>query len=331
MDRINKLIIRFFQKETNAIDLDELEKSIRNPADKEKLSDYLKIWLWVSQMEQSEPLVNVEDTWKRIEEKEHERRNKNFRITVFLRYAAVFLILLNVGWWGARFHYQGQTATNEQHFKVSANRFNNSVITLPDQTQVILRPGTNLEYGSRFNKNSREVRLDGEAYFDVTRDEKSPFVVLTEQGRIEVLGTSFNVLTGRGNAIAQTTLVEGKVEFTTRLGLKYQLEPNQTLELNLENNYARVIQVNTELYTSWKDGKIMFRDNTLREITEKLENIYHVKFIYINPELADNYRFSGTLHYETSIGDVISMLKISIPMHVKREERFPEPDRIYLE
>jgi ferric-dicitrate binding protein FerR (iron transport regulator) len=126
-------------------------------------------------------------------------------------------------------------------------------------------------------------------------------------------------------------LVEGKVEFETGNGEKYMLQPDQMIEFHTENNTTEIKHVNTELYTAWKDGKIIFRDETLGEITNKLERIYHVKFIYKKPELANNYNFSGTFHPETSIGEVITMLKISIPMEVRRTERFPEPDLIYLE
>ena len=108
------------------------------------------------------------------------------------------------------------------------------------------------------------------------------------------------------------------------------LLPNQMIELNSESKEVQVKDVNPELYTAWKDGKIIFRYETLGAIAEKLEKIYHVKFVFANPDLAEKYRFSGTFNRETSIGDVITMLKLSIPMNVTREERFPEPDIICL-
>ncbi len=102
------------------------------------------------------------------------------------------------------------------------------------------------------------------------------------------------------------------------------------IELDVTKQNVNIKNVNTELYTAWKDGKIIFRDETLGEITTKLERIYQVKFIYQRPGLSSNYRFSGTFHHDTPIGDVITMLKKSIPMQVSRIERFPDPDTIYL-
>ncbi|WP_423130232.1 FecR family protein [Gaoshiqia sp. Z1-71] len=331
VDHIDKIINRFLQKDAGTDELQELDKWMEETSNKQRLKDYLKIWLWAGQMKHEEPAVSLTDTWERIREKQLGAKSKKLSLKTFLRYAAVVFVLLNAGWWGARFYYQERDDAERQIFTVSANRLNNSVITLPDQTLVYLRPGTSLQYDSRFNKKHRQVSLDGEAFFEVTRDETNPFTVHTGQADIKVLGTSFNVFAQEGSGVFQATLVEGKIELRTNLGEQYLLEPNQLFEWNAANNEVRIKQVNTDLYTAWKDGKIIFRDATLGEITRNLEAIYHVKFIYRNKSLAGNYRFSGTFHYETSIGDVITMLKISIPMKVQREERFPEPDLIYLE
>ncbi|MGD9929922.1 MAG: FecR family protein [Mangrovibacterium sp.] len=331
MNRIEQLINRYFHQKASADELRELDDWMAEAPNKQTLTDYLKIWLWTGQLEQKQPGIKLEDTWNRIHERQTVGKARRLNMKAFLRYAAAIIILLNVGWWGARAYYQGTMNPEGEVFSVSANRLNNSLVTLPDQTLVYLRPGTNLQYDSRFNKKHRQVTLDGEAYFEVTRDANSPFTVLTREAEIKVLGTSFNVCAKQLSAITQTTLVEGKVEFTTRAGEKYLLEPDQMLELNSETSKVKVTQVNTDLYTAWKDGKVIFRNATLGEITRRLEEIYHVKFIYKNQVLVDNFRFSGTFHYETSIGDVITMLKISIPMKVERLERFPEPDLIYLE
>lgn len=331
MEQIEKIILHFLQKKADIRELKELDERIGNIPNKRKIVHYLKIWLWSGQIEQKRPQVEFDHTWQKIQNNQPLVQYKRISLRSVLRYAAIFFVLLNIGWWGARLYYRDQEDFKEQTFKVTANQSANSVITLPDQTLVYLRSGSNLHYDSRFNKYHREVTLDGEAYFEVTRDEANPFTVRTDQAQIKVLGTKFNVLAEKGSPIYQTTLVEGKVEFKTGSGKKYLLQPDQMIELNTKKNRVQIKQVNTELYTAWKDGKVIFRDETLGEITKKLERIYYVKFIYENSELAEKYRFSGTFHCETSIGEVITMLKISIPLEVRRIERFPEPDIIYLE
>ncbi len=331
MDRIEQIILHFLQKKANADELNELNDWLKHPENKKGIIREIKIWLWSGQVKDKSPKVEFAETWERIENKQPLIKRKTLHFNRFLRYAALFLVLLNIGWWGARFYYGQSVASEEQIFQVAANQLSNSVVTLPDQTLVYLRNGSNLQYNSGFNKGHREVLLDGEAYFEVARDENTPFLVKTERAKIKVLGTKFNVLAEKGATYYQTTLVEGKVEFETGNGEKYMLQPDQMIEFHTKKYTAQIKQVNTELYTAWKDGKIIFRDETLGEITNKLERIYHVKFIYKKPELANKYNFSGTFHPETSIGEVITMLKISIPMKVQRTERFPEPDLIYLE
>ena len=331
MERIEQIILHFLQKKANTEELNELNGWLKHPENKRGLIQEIKIWLWSGQAKEKLPKVEFAETWQRIENKQPLSKKKTLHFNRFLRYAAIFLVLLNIGWWGARFYYGQPIVSGEQIFQVAANQLSNSVVTLPDQTLVYLRNGSNLQYNSGFNKGHREVSLDGEAYFEVTHDKDAPFFVKTEKAKIKVLGTKFNVFAEKGSTHYQTTLVEGKVEFETTTGEKFLLRPDQMIEFNTEKNTTQIKQVNTELYTAWKDGKIIFRDETLGEITNKLERIYHVEFIYKKPDLADKYSFSGTFHPETSIGEVITMLKISIPMKVKRIEKFPEPDLIYLE
>lgn len=330
MKPIDQIIIEFFQRKSTTEEIHELNNWIESPANKKELNDYSKIWLWTHQLIERKPQIEFEDTWRKINDRVNTKNSGTIWLQNFAKYAAIILIVLNVGWWGAHYYYKSSSSLIEQHFQVSADQSANSVVLLPDNTLVYLRQGSNLHYDSQFTSENREVSLEGEAYFEVTSDKDHPFIVKTENAQVKVLGTRFNVSAEKGSPICQTTLVEGKVEFITNNGKRYLLLPNQMIELDVEKQAVNIKRVHTELYTAWKDGKIIFRDETLGEITKKLERIYHVRFIYKNSDLAEKYRFSGTFHRETSIGDVITMLKLSIPMTVSREEKFPDPDTIYL-
>jgi ferric-dicitrate binding protein FerR (iron transport regulator) len=331
MNLVEKIIIHFLQKNASPEELTALDQWSDQEANRNQLKDYFRLWIWSSQLKTRRPEVEFDDTWREILHRRNRINPGARRLIQFVRYAAVVLILLNLGWWGARLYYSRSNGSGEQAFLIAADQKANSVITLPDQTQVYLREGSTLSYTSGFRSDSREVLLKGEAYFEVTRDEEHPFVVKMEHASVEVLGTRFNVLAEKGSSVYQTTLVNGKVIFQSEDGKKYQLLPEQMIEFDVNSQQVRIGHVNTELYTAWKDGKVIFRDATLGEITDQLERIYHVEFVYKRPDLAQKYRFSGTFHRETSIGEVITMLKLSIPMEVTREERFPDPDRIYLQ
>ncbi|MGE4586937.1 MAG: FecR family protein [Mangrovibacterium sp.] len=325
-EKIEKSILHYFQRKADSDELKALEEWTENREHRNMLSDYTRLWIWSAQLKEKKDTAGFTDLWEKIKKREKPDKLGSLR-SVFWR-AAVVLILLGMGWWGARTYYRGYGSFPEQVFAVSAGQNENSLLTLPDGTRVYLRQGSMLNYGSAFSSRHREVSLKGEAYFDVARDESHPFLVRTCNASIRVLGTRFNVLAEPG--LCQATLEEGKVEFDVGGGKKYMLRPGQQVQLDLYTRQVAVRDVDTELYTAWKDGKVIFRDETLGEITKKLERIYHVRFIYEDDELARKYRFSGTFHRETSIGDVLTMLKLSIPMKVTREERFPEPDTIYL-
>jgi|GEM_PF-946130 len=328
MNPIEKIILYFFQKNASPEELTALDEWSEKAVNRNLLKDYLKLWLWSGQLKDRSPQLEFNATWEEIMRRRKLAEPRVIWLRMVARYAAVALILLNLGWWGAFSYYDRFSAVAKQEFLIIADQTANSVVTLPDQTRVHLRKGSNIKYSSSFTAESREVFLDGEAYFDVTRDEDHPFVVNMEHAKVKVLGTRFNV-SARSDSY-QITLVDGSVIFKTNEGKEYHLLPDQMIEMNLKNRDVKIEKVNTELYTAWKDGKIIFRDETLGEITKKLELIYHVEFMYANPELAQRYRFSGTFHPETSIGEVITMLKLSIPMEVTRKEKFPDPDMIYL-
>lgn len=330
MNSIDQIILKFLQKEASADEIKELDNWSESTVNRKELNDYGKLWLWSHQLKHRLPQVKFEDTWNQISFRRNTPKTRTIWIRSIAKYAAIILIVLNLGWWGAHEYYRTADIQESQQMQVSTNDASNSVILLPDNTKVYLRQGSCLKYDPQFKAGNREVSLEGEAYFEVTSDKKHPFLVKTKEAHIKVLGTKFNVSAEKGASICQTTLVEGKVEFITANGKKYMLLPNQMIELNLNNKDVKIKQVNSELYTAWKDGKIIFRDESLGEITKKLERIYHVKFIYNNLDIAEKYRFSGTFHRETSIGEVISMLKLSTPITVTRDEKFPDPDIIYL-
>ncbi len=330
MKPADQIILKFLQGKGTSEEIKKLRGWSKSAVNKKELNDYSKLWLWSHQLKDRAPQVEFENTWQKITAEKTISATHNLWIKSIVKYAAVILIVLNIGWWGASLYYKNTEVDGNQQVQVSADHASNSVLTLPDNTLVYLREGSNLKYDPRFRGGQREVLLEGEAYFEVTSDKKHPFVVKTKNAHIKVLGTKFNVLAEKGSTICQTTLVEGKVEFIVPGRKNYMLLPNQMVELNSKSREVHIRKVNTELYTAWKDGKIIFRDETLGEIARELGKIYHVKFIFVNPDMAEKYRFSGTFNRETPLGDVITMLKLSIPMTVTRDEKFPDPDIIYL-
>ncbi len=166
-------------------------------------------------------------------------------------------------------------------------------LQLSDNTRVHLNSGSSLRYPIRFAGDIREVFLTGEGFFEVTKDEVRPFVVKTGEVDVRVLGTSFNVNAYPDERVVATTLVEGKV----RVGCgskKFDLDPGMQLVYDRENKTANVRAVDTELYTSWKDGYYYFKQEPLEEIMDVLAKWYNLNVFFQNPELK-KMEFGGRL------------------------------------
>ena len=189
-------------------------------------------------------------------------------------------------------------------------------IQLPDGSIVWLNSGSALSFPSQFDKN-RPVTLTGEAFFEVVKSDK-PFIVSTQYGDVEVQGTSFNVKAFNDDNF-QATLVTGSVRLKEKnTGNEVTLRPGQ--QAGIIGNKVNVKQVETDLFTSWKDGKLIFRDEQLPSVAKRLERWYNVKI-----ELADDKRLSeisynGTIEME-SFSEVLQLLKVTAPIDYTYNEK----------
>ncbi len=163
-------------------------------------------------------------------------------------------------------------------------------VVLSDGTKVYLNSETELRYPPNFAADKRTVFVKGEAYFEVTKDFKRPFIVNMGGVQVKVLGTSFATRFFDNEREALTTLVEGSVALTC-LSKTCMLSPGQQAVVDYKSDELRIKDVNTELYTSWKDGKIVFDRTPLHKILSYLSRIYSVDFSYDNPDVR-NISFS---------------------------------------
>lgn len=182
-------------------------------------------------------------------------------------------------------------------------------LKLSDGSTIYLNSGTKFKYPTSFNQSKREVYIDGEAYMNIAKNKRSPFIVSTSNFSVEVLGTSFNVSAYSTDERANVTLVEGSVLLRSEIqSWSKKLIPGQIARS--DNGGKPVIEeVNTEFYTSWIEGKIVFRRETLGEIAKKLERWYNVDIRFDEPSL-ETYTFSGTFLKFKPIEQVFQSFKI---------------------
>ena len=184
-------------------------------------------------------------------------------------------------------------------------------LTLSDGTKIWLNSHSKLKYPTRFTGKERIVELEGEAYFDVSKNKDFPFIVKMNGIQIKVLGTSFNVNAYSDEDEIITTLVEGKVEVSDILREQKEiLTPNDQYSINIHNgNYKKTI-VDTDIFTAWKDGRFVFNNEKLENIMVRLSRWYNVEVFFQNNE-SKNIRFSGDLARYEDFNSILEMIEMT--------------------
>lgn len=203
-----------------------------------------------------------------------------------------------------------------------------SSLTLPDGTKVWLNAGSKLSYPVLFSNNFREVRLQGEAYFEVKKDKKWPFIVHSGNMNIVVSGTTFNCNAYAENDQIQTVLVEGQVTIMNESAtVTKELQPNEMAIFTKSNQQISKTKTDLQKYIAWKSGKLMFRDDKMNLVVEKLERWYNVEFQIKDKEIAD-YIYTATF-IDESLDQVLKMLSLSAPIRYSVSVRNKQSDQTF--
>lgn len=192
-------------------------------------------------------------------------------------------------------------------------------VILSDGTHVHVNAGTTLKYPIRFIEGKeRKVFLEGgEAFFDVTKDEKNAFIVNVNKQNIKVLGTRFNVSSYPEDEINHVVLVEGSVSLYENSKAHNDdeailLEPGFKAGWNTKHNNILISEVDTSTYTGWIEGKLIFKNIPFKSIRKKLERFYNVTIIN-NNKVLDNNTYNAVFDVET-IDQVLETLNENYPI-----------------
>lgn len=182
-----------------------------------------------------------------------------------------------------------------------------SRITLPDGTLVWLHSDTKLTYKTDFQKDSRTVALEGEAYFEVSKNKEKRFIVHTNDLDIAVYGTKFNVLSRPENHNIDVSLLEGSVALTSATTNKEQfLQPGETAIYSKQNHKISIAKDEVAMNAAWATPEVYFHNRSLGEICEVLSKRFDVN-IQIVPELGEKYVYTFTLHDE-NVSEILELI-----------------------
>ena len=230
---------------------------------------------------------------------------------MWLRYAAVLIIPISLAFGWYFFVFENDVNEINQFCEITSPKGNISQVILPDGTEVWLNTNSTICYntGISFDSN-RQVELAGEAYFSVAKHEDSPFVVKTCLGVVNVTGTEFNVKCYPETTTFEAVLTEGKVDlcFDTNQSQHIKLEPGERAVFSADTKSLKIIKTDVELYSTWRNGQIFFKDATLNNLISELERIYDIKF-YLKDAKLGEYRFRGMFSYKNNLIDALEKIK----------------------
>lgn len=204
--------------------------------------------------------------------------------------------------------YQTESAVKEERLNVleipNGGEFQ---VTLADGTKVWLNAGTKLTYPIAFVGKERRVRLEGEGYFEVERDENKPFIVEINGMEVKVLGTSFNLRSFAADNRSTAILVSGKIEVRTSTEC-IELSPNQRADLLIGESKLDVREVDAVAYSAWTKGRFVFRRERLETILDDVSRWYNVTVFYEQSSVKD-ILFSGIMERYADIFQTLEMLE----------------------
>ena len=261
---------------------------------------------------------------------------------VFVRFALVAVIVILAAVCTYLVLTRTRSVADDTFCEIVVPYGGRSSLVLPDGSKIWLNAGSRFKYLRTFDVKSREVYLDGEAFFTVEKS-RHPFVVHTSHLDIVALGTAFNVKSYSEDENIETTLVEGKIQIERKESDRpLYLNPRQKLtyhkttdqfrekspasvsqpqeiivaarqeEIVVSQNIAIEADVNTDLSTSWKDGKLIINNEPLEELIKKLERKYDIVFQF-DSEALKTYSYSGTLR-DFPLEQILKALELTSPI-----------------
>ncbi|QGY47011.1 DUF4974 domain-containing protein [Maribellus comscasis] len=316
--RIGKIIGNFITGKESANEMEKLHswinESPENEAKFKTLTDEREIARNIDAFES----IDIERAWKKYEE-------KNVAIKLrkqILRWRLAASIILIAGLSGSLLSYFNRSDVSEEttpefFTSVVTENGQTSRIVLPDSSVVWLNSQTTLSYSNKFSIENRNIKLDGEAFFKVQRNEEIPLIVSCGNLKVKVLGTEFDVCSFPADDKVNVILEKGKIELThvNNLFQPLDLRPGHMAQFDEQKKILSLQKVDTYEYTSWKDGVLIFKDTPMKEVISKLEHWYGVEINVNTPDVYDLV-FNATI-VDESLEEIFKLIEYTCDVSYK--------------
>lgn len=298
-----------------------------NPDKKETVEDAILLVKTLAHARKAVVTVDknesLNEVLEQIERQEKKGNFLNFN-SVWFKIAAISLLVIGLSSLWNLFHTRHESDTDLAFNEIIVPLGEKAQIVLSDGTHVWINSASKLRYPVKFGESSRDVSLEGEAYFDVTKKQGKTFVVNTRDVKVNVLGTAFNVKCYPGDEKTQTIVVRGLVKVEDVRGKHKALfiKPNEmaTLREKTEpgNSSAGISsmtidKVNPESLVSWKDQMLVFAGESFEDLAIKMERWFNVRIKIDNEDLKAQ-RYNGKFVHNETVYQVLEAIKVTTPI-----------------
>lgn len=324
----DELVINYFQRTLSEKDYQTLLQSMNTDEELKKRFLELKkirakslLSLFESQKDANYKMLTGHLNIRQENSKIHPPPQSYFRI---LKWVAAVILLCLVSSIASLYIYNKKNTLRQESFiSETIVPYGSQVqITLPDSSTVRLNAGSILRYNSAYNKNNREVFINGEGFFEVKKHQDIPFLVNAGEIKTKVLGTVFNVKAYSDDYKIKVGLQEGSIN--VYLNDEYTnnriLSPNEQLIYNKLDGTIQTNTIEAANISHWTTGKLYFEKSSLLEIFKTLERKYDISII-IESELADNDYFTGSINTDMNIVEMIDFLDVEKKYKWMRNEK----------
>lgn len=298
----------------------------------------LQLWFGLDFHSLEHPKALIEEAlgetiWKMAERKNAHSGKRPIRrlYEQFARIAAILIIPVILYTTYIQFFKVDRDLTEATSQLITVSSQSGTIIntTLPDGSMVCLNAGSSISYPNHFDGSTRNVLLTGEAYFQVVKNIKMPMVVSAGNVNLKVYGTSFNVNAFPSEASVRVTLVEGSISLSSPSGKlkgkdEFFIEPGQTVTYFDGSKNLIVQNEDIFFYTAWKDGILVFRDNTFASVLKQLARKFNVDIELKDQSLA-SIPMDATFRDE-NINEILRLLALGTPFRYYYESREKLPD-----
>ena len=313
---MNQQITALFRKYlSNSATSDEMKELDEWIASNEDLNDWLE-----NQVDYSSAEMDAEkqaDILAKIHEKIAVQSKQKFVLPGWAKtVAAVALIVLMAV--SAAIYFRSNQPNMIQYAEIGALRGQKASVTLPDGTKITLNSESTLKYSTNYNQSDRAVELVGEAYFEVAKNKKIPFVVKAGKLEIEAKGTAFNIKAYPTDNSISTTLTEGKIEVKTPVDVLNMI-PNERMEYNNTDQTFRKLTLTDAVGSiGWLNDELSFENATLAEVVANFSRIYNIDIQFASESIKEQ-RFTGKIN-NNSLLSVLRIISLTSPIRFEQKD-----------